>query len=153
MAQDLNAVILLIEDNPDHAELIMDSLEENHIRNEIIWEDSGEGGLDFLLQQGKYENDPRSNKPILVLLDIKLPGIDGLEVLKSIKENPRTTDIPVVMLTTSREESEILKSYQNHASSYIVKPINFSEFTEAIASLNMYWTIATLPARSANLSS
>ncbi len=141
-------VILLIEDNPDHAELIMDALEESHIENEIVWTDSGELGLDFLFKRGKYKDDPRTRFPILVLLDIKLPGIDGIEVLKAIKENKATTDIPVVMLTTSREESEILRSYRYHASSYIVKPINFNEFMEAIAGLNVYWTIATLPSRS-----
>jgi len=142
-------IILLIEDNPDHAELIMDALEESHIENEIVWMDTGELGLDFLLKRGKFKDDPRARNPILVLLDIKLPGIDGIEVLKAIKENEKTTDIPVVMLTTSREESEILRSYKFHASSYIVKPINFNEFMEAIASLNVYWTIATLPSRSA----
>ncbi len=139
--------ILLIEDNPDHAELIMDALREHHVQNDIVWEDTGEGGLDFLFGQGKHAGDPEHVLPILVLLDIKLPGIDGLEVLKAIKENPRTTDIPVVMLTTSRQESEIIRSYRYHASSYIVKPINFTEFMDAIAGLKLYWNIATLPAR------
>ncbi|MBN1550631.1 response regulator [bacterium] len=147
MAGDDRTVILLIEDNPDHAELIIEALKEHHVQNEIVWQDSGEGGLDFLFCKGEFADDKRAQQPILVLLDIKLPGIDGLEVLKTIKENPETTDIPVVMLTTSREESEILKSYKYHASSYIVKPINFSDFMDAIASLNMYWTIATLPTR------
>lgn len=140
-------VILLIEDNPDHAELIMDALREHRVENEIVWEDSGEGGLDFLFGQGKYAGDSHQTTPILVLLDIKLPGIDGLEVLKAIKENEATTDIPVVMLTTSRQESEILKSYRYHASSYIVKPLNFNEFMDAIAGLKLYWNIATLPSR------
>jgi len=147
MRQGNNIVPLLIEDNPDHAELIIEALEEHYLRNEIVWEDTGEGGLDFLKGRGKYRNDPRTKKPLLVLLDIKLPGIDGIEVLKAIKEDPDITDIPVVMLTTSREESEIVKSYAYHASSYIVKPINFQEFMDAMSRLNMYWTLATLLAR------
>ena len=140
-------LILLIEDNPDHAELILDALEEHRVGNEVKWIDSGEEALEFLFRTGKYKSEKMIRHSILVLLDIKLPGIDGIEVLKHIKENPKTTDIPVVMLTTSREESEIIRSYKYHASSYIVKPINFTEFMNAIASLNMYWTIATLPTR------
>jgi len=142
-----NMVIVLIEDNPDHAELIVEALEENHVKNEIVWLDSGERGLDFLLNRGEYASDTRTHRPMLVLLDIKLPGIDGIEVLKTIKETPETTDIPVVMLTTSREESEIHKSYSNHASSYIVKPIKFCDFVEVMKSLNIYWTLAVLPHR------
>jgi len=142
-----NNVILLVEDNPDHAELIIDALEEHHIQNELVWTDTGEAALDFLLGQGEYAQDPRRRRPILVLLDIKLPGIDGIEVLKVIKETPEISSIPVVMLTTSREESEILRSYSYHASSYIVKPINFNDFMEALKNLNMYWRIVTLPSR------
>ncbi len=132
-------VILLIEDNEDHAELIIEALSEFHLQNDIIWKDTGEKGLDFLFQRGEHANDPDLIRPILVLLDIKLPGIDGLDVLKAIKEEPGTTDIPVVMLTTSQQESEILKSYEYHASSYIVKPMNFNEFMTAMENLNMYW--------------
>ncbi|MBN1879655.1 response regulator [bacterium] len=143
-------VILLVEDNPDHAELIIDALKDYHVQNEIVWTESGEEALDFLCARGKYATDLRTQKPILVLLDIKLPGIDGIEVLRSIKEMPDVANIPVVMLTTSREESEILKSYQYHASSYIVKPINFNEFMEALKNLNMYWHIVTLPTRTAD---
>ncbi len=149
MPKNSNAIILMIEDNPDHAELIMEALEENHVQNEIIWIDTGEEGLEFLFRKGKYQDDPRAERPILVLLDIKLPGIDGIEVLKAIKDNPDTTDLPVVMLTTSREESEIVRSYTHHASSYIVKPINFNEFMEVMKGLNIYWTMATLPTRGA----
>lgn len=140
-------VILLIEDNEDHAELIIEALSEFHLQNDIVWKDTGEKGLDFLLRRGEHVENHDLRRPILVLLDIKLPGIDGLEVLKSIKENPETTDIPVVMLTTSQEESEILKSYEYHASSYIVKPMNFNEFLTVMNSLNMYWKLVSIPAR------
>ena len=127
-----NIYILLIEDNPDHAELIIDALEEYHIQNEIIWEDSGEGGLDFLFRRGKYKDDSRSLHTILVLLDIKLPGIDGIEVLKTIKENPETTDIPVVMLTAygsteARAEAEKLGCYL-----FIDKPFEPAELVSIV---------------------
>jgi two-component system, response regulator len=149
MMRDANMLILLIEDNQDHAELIIDALREHHLENEIVWLDTGEDGIDFLFRRGRFTDDPRTLRPILILLDIKLPGIDGIEVLKTIKLNPQTTDFPVVMLTTSREESEIMKSYSYHASSYIVKPLNFKDFIEVMRNLNIYWSLAVLPKRQA----
>ena len=135
--------ILLIEDNPDHVELILKTLEENNVLNEVYVVTNGEDALDFLYQRGKYADAPR---PGVILLDIKLPRVDGIEVLRQIKADAKLKPIPVVMLTTSAGEREIVESYNYGANSYIVKPVDFQQFAKVIKELKLYWmVISSLP--------
>lgn len=136
--------ILLVEDNPDHAELTMDAIRNCcKVANPVVWVEDGEAALDYLYRRGKYaaNTDPG---PALVLLDIKLPGIDGLEVLARIREDDDLAGLPVVMLTTSAQEGEVLKAYLSHANSYVVKPMNFTDFYARVQELNVYWTLTNL---------
>lgn len=133
--------ILLVEDNPDHAELTRDAILQSKIKNEIIWVTDGEGGLDYLYRRGQYAERAEETDPAIVLLDIKLPGIDGLEVLRLIREDRQFDPLPIVMLTTSAQEAEVLQAYSNHANSYVVKPMNFQEFYQRVQDLNIYWTL------------
>ena len=136
---DLQSVdILLVEDNPDHVELILRALRENNLLNQVHVVTNGEEALDFLYQRGKYANAPR---PGLILLDIKLPRVDGIEVLRRIKADPELRSIPVVMLPTSADEQEIVESYSCGANSYIVKPLDFDQFVKAIKTLKLYWLV------------
>ena len=130
--------ILLIEDNPDHAELIIKALRNNGVLNEVHVVTSGETAMDFLSQQGAYANAAR---PGLILLDIKLPGMDGIEFLRWIKADPKLKPIPVVMLTTSAGEKEIVESYRWGANSYIVKPVDFEQFVKVIKDVKLYWMV------------
>jgi CheY-like chemotaxis protein len=135
--------ILLVEDNPDHVELTVKALRDNNVLNEVYVVTNGEEALDFLYQRGAYANAPQ---PGLILLDIKLPRGDGIEVLRQIKADPKLKSIPVVMLTTSVSEAEMVKSYNYGANSYIVKPVDFERFAKAIKALKLYWlVINTLP--------
>ena len=130
--------ILLVEDNPDHVELILRALRDNNLLNQVHVVTNGEEALDFLYQRGKYSDAPR---PGLILLDIKLPKVDGIEVLRRIKADPELRSIPVVMLTTSAGEQEIVESYSCGANSYIVKPLDFDQFVKAIKTLKLYWLV------------
>ena len=130
--------ILLVEDNPDHVELILRTLRENNLLNQVHVVTNGEEALDFLYQRGKYSDAPR---PGLILLDIKLPRVDGIEVLRRIKADPELRSIPVVMLTTSAGEQEMVESYNCGANSYIVKPLDFDQFVKAIKALKLYWLV------------
>jgi two-component system response regulator len=130
--------ILLIEDNTDHVELILKALRDNNVLNEVHVVASGEEAIDFLYQRGEYAN---AAQPGLILLDIKLPGIDGIELLRRIKADPKLKPIPVVMLTTSAGEKEIVESYNCGANSYIVKPVDFEHFVKVIKELKLYWMV------------
>lgn len=130
--------ILLVEDNADHVELILRALRDNNLLNQVHVVTNGEEALDFLYQRGKYSDAPR---PGLILLDIKLPKVDGIEVLRRIKADPELRSIPVVMLTTSAGEQEIVESYSCGANSYIVKPLAFDQFVKAIKTLKLYWLV------------
>lgn len=130
--------ILLVEDNPDHVELILRVLREKPVANEVSVTSDGEEALDFLCQRGKFPNAPR---PGLILLDINLPKINGLEVLRHIKADPVHKSIPVVMLTTSASHQEMVESYNLGVNSYIVKPVDFKQFTRAIRALKLYWLV------------
>jgi len=130
--------ILLIEDNPDHVELILKALRNNNVLNEVHVVTSGEAAMDFLSQQGAYANAAR---PGLILLDIKLPGMDGIEFLRRIKADPKLKPIPVVVLTTSAGEKEIVESYNCGVNSYIVKPVDFEQFAKVIKDLKLYWVL------------
>jgi two-component system response regulator len=130
--------ILLVEDNSDHVELILRTLRDNNLLNQVHVVTNGEEALDFLYRRGKYSDAPR---PGLILLDIKLPRVDGIEVLRRIKADPELRSIPVVMLTTSADEQEIVESYSCGANSYIVKPLDFDQFVKAIKTLKLYWLV------------
>lgn len=133
--------ILLIEDNPHEAELAIRSLQNNHLANDLIHIDDGAEALEFIFSEGKYEDRGKNNPPRLILLDLNLPKVDGLEILRRVKSDEATKSIPVVVLTSSREDSDIIESYKLGANSYIVKPVNFESFSQAIAQLKMYWLI------------
>lgn len=130
--------ILLIEDNPDHVELILKALRGNNLLNEVHVVVSGEEAIDFVYQRGGYANVAR---PGLILLDIKLAGMDGIEFLRRIKADLNLKSIPVVMLTTSAGEKEIVESYNCGVNSYIVKPVDFEQFAKVIKDLKLYWVL------------
>jgi len=132
-------LILLVEDNEDHAELVRRSLAQNRVANRIIWVDNGEKALHYLFRQGKYKDPVESPRPSLVLLDLRLPRVDGLEVLSRIKQDTKLQQIPVVILTSSAAETDIAKAYEFHANSYVVKPVDFLKFTQLMDDLGFYW--------------
>ena len=135
--------ILLVEDNPDHVELILKVLQDNNVLNQVHVVTNGEKALNFLYQREEYAEAPR---PGLILLDIKLPRVDGTEVLRRIKADPRLESIPVVMLTSSVSEQEMVESYSRGANSYIIKPVGFEQFAKVIKDLKLYWlVISVLP--------
>jgi len=136
-----NKTILLVEDNRDDVDLTLHALKKNRIKNEVIVANDGAAALDFLFGTGKYSGRDLSDMPTLILLDIKLPKIDGLEVLKRIRKNDLTKYIPVTILTSSKEEQDIIKGYQLGVNSYVRKPVNFNQFTEAVNSLGLYWLL------------
>lgn len=137
--------ILLVEDNPCDVELTLHSLKNSNLTNQIEVVRDGAEALDFIFCQGSYTYRSLDNNPRVILLDLKLPKVDGLEVLQKIKSDPRTRMIPVVILTSSREECDIIESYQLGVNSYIVKPVDFEQFTEAVRQLGLYWRLLNQP--------
>ena len=133
--------ILLVEDNPADAELALHALKKSKIANHILHLVDGAEALDFLFSRGDYSERSAMAHPWMVLLDLKLPKIDGLQVLKEVKENPATKAIPIILLTSSSEERDLVASYQLGVNSYIQKPVNFSEFQEVVRQLGMYWLL------------
>lgn len=133
--------ILLIEDNLQEAELTIRSLRKQNLSNKLLHIDDGEEALDFIFSKGKYADNKTTFSPKLVLLDLKLPKVDGLEILRQLKADERTNTIPVVILTSSKEESDIIESYKLGVNSYIVKPVNFESFSKAVAELGLYWVV------------
>jgi len=133
--------ILLVEDNPYEAALTIRSLKTHNLANKLLHIDDGAEALDFIFSKGKYEANKIPLKPSLILLDLKLPKVDGLEILRQLKSDDRTSMIPVVILTSSKEENDIITSYKLGINSYIVKPVNFESFTKAVAELGLYWLI------------
>lgn len=137
---DLNTkTILLVEDNPDDEALAIRALKRHHISNEVIVAHDGVEALEYLFCKGMYAKRDINFKPTVILLDLKLPRIDGLEVLRRLREDDRTKLLPVVVLTTSSEEQDMLNSYSLGCNSYIRKPVDFVQFSEAIRQLGMYW--------------
>ncbi len=130
--------ILLVEDSPSDAELAMRSLKKNNLANNVVHVADGEEALDFVFASGKYAERKIEDVPKVVLLDLKLPKVDGLEVLKVMKEDERTKSIPVVVLTSSREEHDLVTSYSLGVNSYIIKPVDFEKFSAAIRDLGLY---------------
>ena len=138
-------MILLVEDNPDDEILTLRALKKNNIKNEVTVARDGVEALDFLFGTGAYEGRDLSAMPEVILLDLKLPRIDGLEVLRRIRETERTRLLPVVVLTTSTEDQDRLRSYDLGANSYIRKPVDFQEFIGAVGQLGLYWLILNEP--------
>lgn len=136
-----NKIILLVEDNLDDETLTLRALRKNQILNEIIVARDGAEALDFLFGTGVHAGRDTSIQPQLILLDLKLPKVDGLEVLKRLRADPRTALQPVAILTTSNEERDIVASYQLGANSYIRKPVDFDSFIEAVRQLGLYWLV------------
>jgi CheY-like chemotaxis protein len=141
-----NAVeILLVEDNPEDLELAMRALRKAHLANRIQIARDGAEALEFIFCEGPYAGRKIENGPKVILLDLKLPKVDGLEVLKRVKGDLRTRSIPVVVLTSSKEQNDVIESYQLGVNSYIVKPVNFEHFLESVQQLGMYWLLLNQP--------
>ncbi len=132
-------IILLVEDNADHAELVMRCFEDHRIANKIYHVSDGEQALDYLFHRGKYKNPQSCPTPHLILLDLRLPKIDGLDVLKEIRVSESFKGIPVVVLTTSKADKDLLKAYDHHVNSYLVKPVDFEQFKQLMSALGYYW--------------
>ena len=137
--------ILLVEDNPHDAELALRALKKNNLANSVVVVTDGEEALDFIFARGAFSQRKVGNGPKVILLDLKLPKVDGLQVLRTIKGDSRTQSIPVVMLTSSTEEKDIVESYRLGVNSYIVKPVDFEKFTGAVRGLGMYWLLLNQP--------
>jgi two-component system response regulator len=145
MIDDAPVEILLVEDNPGDAKLTLRTLIKSKIANRIDHVNDGQAALDYLFREGRYAELEPVTGLRMVLLDIKLPKIDGLEVLRRIRDNPRTTNLPVVLLTSSKQERDIALGYELRANSYIVKPVDFTQFAEAVKNLGMYWLVLNTP--------
>ncbi len=138
-------IILLVEDNPDDELLAIRALRKNNIENEIVVARDGVEALDFLFGRGEYSGRDLSNMPQIILLDLKLPKIDGLEVLRTIRNDERTRLLPVAVLTSSKEENDLVNSYSLGANSYIRKPVDFDQFCESVRQLGLYWLVLNEP--------
>lgn len=140
-----NKVILLVEDNPSDIGLTQRALDKSHIANKMVVVEDGQEALDYLFGSGKYAGRDVNKLPALVLLDLKLPRVSGLEVLRQIRAEERTSRLPVVILTTSQEEQDIAQSYDLRANSYIRKPVDFTQFVQAIQHMGLYWLVLNEP--------
>ena len=132
--------ILLVEDSPNDAEMTMRALKAGRVANRLEWVKDGAEALDFIMCRGAYEGRPQAH-PKLILLDLKMPKVDGIEVLRVLKSDPRTKTIPVVMMTSSNTEIDIVNSYDLGVNSYIVKPVEFDKFVEQVSKLGIYWMV------------
>lgn len=137
--------ILLVEDSPDDMELTLRALRSGNLANNVHVVNDGEEALDFLFCRGSYASRAGHVQPRLVLLDLKIPKVDGLAVLREVKSNPRTTAIPIVILTSSREQQDVVSGYQLGVNSYIQKPVDFEKFRETVRHLGWYWLLMNQP--------
>ena len=140
-----NGVILLVEDNPDDVALTLRALAKGNIENDVVVARDGVEALDYLFASGAYVNRDTTTAPKLILLDLKLPKVDGLDVLRRLRANERTKLLPVVVLTSSKEEEDIITSYSLGANSYVRKPVDFTQFAEAVRQLSLYWQVLKEP--------
>lgn len=137
--------ILLIEDNPTDAELAIHALKQNNLTNNLVWVKDGAEALDLIFSTGTYRENPITTGPKVILLDLRLPKVDGIEVLRRLKSDARTRIIPVVVLTSSKEDRDIAESYNLGVNSYISKPVEFEEFVKVVSELGMYWLLMNHP--------
>lgn len=133
--------ILLVEDNPNDAEMALRALRKNNLANKVLLVVDGEEALDYMYSRGKFKLKPACDLPKIILLDLKLPKVDGLEVLKILKSDPEKKVIPIIVLTSSKEESDIIQSYKLGVNSYIVKPVEFDKFVRAVRDMGFYWLL------------
>lgn len=136
---------MLVEDNLSDAELIIRALRKVNLANHLIHVKDGEEAIDFIFAQGKFSEREMKNIPRVILLDIKMPKVDGIEVLRRIKSNEETKSIPVVIMTSSKEEQDIVKSYELGVNSFVVKPVDFNSFSKAVSELGLYWVLINQP--------
>lgn len=134
-------VILLVEDEEAHAEIVRRNLETSRMANCLMHVTDGQAALDYLYQRNEFSDPAKSPRPGVILLDLRLPKVDGLEVLKIIKADPKLCAIPVVILTTSKAEADIIKAYHSHANSFLVKPVDFAQFSQLMETFGYYWLL------------
>lgn len=139
--------ILLVEDNPQHVELTLRALNKHNLANKVLVAKDGAEALEFIFAEGAYSQRRIENGPKVILLDLKLPKVDGLEVLRRIKSDDRTKAIPVVVVTTSEQEQDVVETYKLGVNSYIVKPVSFDKFIQAVSELGFYWMLLNKPPR------
>jgi len=140
-----DGIILLVEDNPDDVELTLRSLRQQNITNEVVLAPDGAVALDYLFASGAYTDRDTSVMPAVILLDLKLPKVDGLEVLRRLRSNAGTKLLPVVIVTSSNEEKDLIDGYSLGANSYVRKPVDFAQFSEAVKQLGLYWLLLNEP--------
>lgn len=144
--EDFSAIeILIVEDNPRDAELTLRALQKNNLANNILIANDGADALDFFFCRGKYKKRSFTNPPKVVLLDLKLPKVNGLEILKIVKGDKRTSHIPIVVVTSSKQEPDMKEAYALGVNSYVVKPVDFDQFINAMSSLGLYWLLVNEP--------
>jgi CheY-like chemotaxis protein len=136
--------ILLAEDSPQDVEMTLNAMEEFHLANEVTVVSDGAEALDYLYNRGKHANHP-NGLPVVVLLDLKMPKVDGLEVLRQMKSDPELKRIPVVMMTSSREEQDVVRSYELGVNAYVVKPVDFHQFMDSVRKLSCFWALINEP--------
>lgn len=142
-----NKIILLVDDNEHDVFLTQRALNKSNIANEVVVASNGQEALDYLFGNGQYSGRDIHKMPVVVLLDIKMPLIDGFEVLKRIRANPQTRSLPVVILTASKEDIDIVKSYSEGCNAYVTKPVDFNQFAEAVKQLGLFWLVLNEPPR------
>lgn len=143
----MNGIILLVEDNEDDELLTRRAFKKNNLKNEIVVAHDGREALDWLFGEGEHAGRDTSVQPEVILLDVNMPRVGGLEVLERVRADPRTSLVPVVMLTSSKQEEDMVRSYELGANSYVRKPVEFDAFTEAVRTLGMYWLVINERAR------
>lgn len=136
--------VLLVEDSPNDAELTLEAFAQSGLANEVVWVRDGRQALDYLHREGEFARRPEG-LPAVVLLDLKMPRVDGLQVLEHVKKSPELKAVPVVMLTSSREETDLARSYGLGVNAYVVKPVGFAEFVEALKELGLFWAVVNEP--------